>query len=143
MAKNQKLTSSEENKQEVDIEIPADVLAKITADAEKKAYERVCKAVGTTPGEVADLEQRTPVKEDMISYDITPVVVKINGEAQPSRGVAPRSKVEVIMAAAGNMRNRRLEELVGRSFDLVTLRDGTMQARLVSAEDAAGLKVNV
>lgn len=143
MAKSEKLKTSEENNTSVDVQIPPEVLKKITEEAEKKAFERVCKAAGTTPKEVAELETKKPKQEDMIAYDVSPIVVTINGEAQPSRGVAPRGKVEVILAAAGNMRNRRLEEMVGRSFDLVTLRDGTLQARLVSAENAAGQAVKL
>lgn len=117
-------------------------------DLERLAFERVCKALGTTPEEIDALEknraetQKAFDSEPEVEYDVSPIVVSINGNPYPSRGRVKRSVAEVILQAAGAKRNRLLEEKFGKTNELIMMRDGTLQAKIVETIDLTGMKVS-
>ena len=120
----------------------AKIREEIREEEEKKAFEKVCSAVGTTPKELESIEARKKHDEELVSYDVSPTIVTINGEPQPTKGVAPRGKVDMIVAAAGNMRNRLLKEKMGNTWEIHQLLDGTLQSKLVKTETAEQLAVS-
>jgi hypothetical protein len=132
-------------KEDMETQTNKDVSKDLLEKLEKEAFERVCKAAGTTPAKIEAMEKAkaaAPAEEELVQYDIRPVVVHINGRAMPSHGVAPRSVVDGILFMAGSYRNRMLEEKLGKTSELVMLRDGVMQAKVVKVEDITGLEVH-
>jgi hypothetical protein len=105
---------------------------------EKEAFERVCKAVGTTPAEIEAREAQKKKNDEMVEYDIRPQVVHINGQPY-SHGVEKQVVVETILHMAGSRRNRLMEESLGKNHELI---GATLQSRLVSVQDASGLEVS-
>lgn len=118
--------------------------AKPQSAEEKKALDRVLKAFGVTEEELKAREKIQEAQEkdqELMEYDITPTIVKINGRAVPCKGIAPRGEVEQILASAGARRHRLLTEVLGKAT-LGELIGSQFVARKVEVTNVTGEKVS-
>lgn len=130
--------AKQEKKEQIEADLPPEVLEKIEKAAQEKAFADLCKQLGTTPEAVKAMEEQKKKAQELVEYDVTPIRVRINGEYQPSKGICTREKADMIISMAAKYRNRILEEKLGRTYELHMLRDGTFQSKLVGTQNVYG-----
>jgi hypothetical protein len=110
-------------------------------DSDQVALARILKALDITEEDLKKIEGNKSKAAEMVEYDVTPTIVKINGVPQPCRGVAPRGVVEQILACVGARRHRLLQEVLGKSV-MGEIIGSQFHARVVEVVNKEGEKVS-
>lgn len=114
----------------VELSASVKVSEKSAAAADEAALDRVLKALNISKAELEALEAKKEFEEEMVDYDITPIVVSINGNDQPCKGRVTRGMAEQILSMAAMLRDRMMQEALGKEGQAI-LRHGTIQAVIV------------
>lgn len=131
-----------EKKEEVKLEeISKEQMDAIIAKAEADALAKVCKAVGTDPERLKEMEANRKKAEEMGEYNLGAVVCRINGVTYTGRGKAPRAVCEQLIAMASAKRKRLINEKIGRDAQVMGSLAGGISYKIIKAEDEAGLPV--
>lgn len=113
----------------------------IIAKAEADALAKVCKAVGTNPDQLKEMEENQKKAEEMASYNLGTIVIRINGVAYTGRGTAPRAVCEQLITMASAKRKRLLNEKIGRDAQVISTLSGGISYKILKKTDEAGIEM--
>lgn len=113
----------------------------IIAKAEQEALAKVCKAVGTSPDKLKEMEENRVKAEEIAEYNLGPIVCRINGVNYTGRGKATRAVCEQLISMASAKRSRLLKEKIGRDAQVMGNLSGGISYKIIKQEDEAGLPV--
>lgn len=111
----------------------------IIAKAEADALAKVCKAVGTSPDRLKEMEENRVKSEEMGEYSLGTIVCRINGQTYTGRGKAPRAVCEQLITMASAKRRRLLNEKIGRDAQVISNLSGGISYKILKAQDEAGI----
>jgi hypothetical protein len=110
------------------------------AQAEEAALDKISKMVGLDPASIKAAEELSSAKEDLMEVNLGSQVVHVNGIEYKGIVRGPRNFIEGLVSLAGNARQRKLEEKIGKNNEVIALASGGISSRVVSlSSDSIGV----
>lgn len=135
-----------EVKEEVKADMPAELskeqMDAIIAKAEADALAKVCKAVGTSPEQLKDMEKNRKKAGEIGQYNLGTIVCKINGQTFTGKGTATREVCEQLVSMAAAKRRRLINEKIGKDAEVVNAINGGVSFKIKKAVDEAGIELS-
>ena len=127
--------------QEAPVQLSKEQMDAIVAKAEADALAKVCKAVGTNPEQLKQMEENQAKAQEQGEYNLGTIVCRINGVSYTGRGKAPRAVCEQLIAMASAKRKRLINEKIGRDAQVISNLSGGISYKILKKQDDAGLEM--
>lgn len=98
---------------------------------EEETLKKALAKANISLAQFAEGERASAVQEEILEVDIGGQVCHINGIPYTGVVQGPRSMIEMIQSMAGNARNQRLRELVGKQHEIEQLASGGIRTRVI------------
>jgi len=107
---------------------------------EQDTLRSALQKAGLTPEQYLANQKAKEAQEDVLELDLGNQILHINGHPYSGIVRAKRGVVEMLQSMAGNSRNQKMREMLGRDHVVETLSTGAIRSRVIRTIDPSELQ---